>query len=321
MPVYRFEIRKGRMPLAGILLYLWCLVRILKRINSGEKKIDLIHAHVWSAGFYAIILGIMFRIPVIITEHSSSFYQNELRRIERLMAGFAIRQAAIVLPVSNALKKSLECFKRRGSFIVVPNTVDTSLFARVPPVKRHAGQKKEILTVAMLNDNKGYSILFNALQVLKEKRNDFAMNIIGDGPKREEYLNTIKKYEMVDYIKLYGQLPRYAVARYMAECDFFVLPSFYETFGVVLVEALSCGKPVVASNSGGPSEFVTEENGILVQPGDALMLSKAIDYMLDNYHLYDYERISASALEKYSYESVGRKLDAVYSEVLKRKAR
>jgi L-malate glycosyltransferase len=102
----------------------------------------------------------------------------------------------------------------------------------------------------------------------------------------------------------------------MRNCDFFVQPSLQETFGVVYIEAMACGKPVIATNAGGPEEIVSDETGILVPPEDVEALKEAINYMLDNHANYCSEKIAAYARERFSYETVGKLLDKVYESVL-----
>lgn len=101
----------------------------------------------------------------------------------------------------------------------------------------------------------------------------------------------------------------------MQRCDFFVLPSLFETFGVTLIEAMACGKPVIASDIGGPKEIVTEKVGKLVPPGDSETLAEAVDYMLDHYREYDPEKIVQYVRQRYSYQAVGKECDRVYRSV------
>lgn len=89
-----------------------------------------------------------------------------------------------------------------------------------------------------------------------------------------------------------------------------------ETFGVVFVEALACGKPVIATKIGGPSEIVTPEVGLLVPPGDAKALAEAIDFMLHHLREYNPEKIVEYGCVRYSYEAVAKALDQVYRSLV-----
>jgi len=102
----------------------------------------------------------------------------------------------------------------------------------------------------------------------------------------------------------------------MRNCDFFVLPSLYENFGVVYIEAMACGKPVIGTNAGGPVEIINKETGILVPPKDQESLINAINYMLDHYQEYSSEKISRYAKENFNYEVVGKKIDEIYRRAI-----
>ena len=101
-------------------------------------------------------------------------------------------------------------------------------------------------------------------------------------------------------------------------CDCFVLPSRYETFGVVYIEAMACGKPVIAVANGGPDDFVKDFNGMLIKP-DVEELTGAINKMIKRLKGYDYyyeEEISGYIKNLFSYDSIAGKLLEVYKSIL-----
>ena len=114
-----------------------------------------------------------------------------------------------------------------------------------------------------------------------------------------------------------GALERRQVADQMRQCDFFVLPSRYETFGVVYIEAFACGKPVIAAANGGPDEFVCDFNGKLIPPGDVKALVLAMKQMIENSEQYDAEKIRAFAEEQFSAPAIARQLEQVYAKIKK----
>lgn len=144
------------------------------------------------------------------------------------------------------------------------------------------------------------------------------MCIVGDGPNKQEYEQLTEALGLSDVVQFHGLLQtKPEVAKFMRQCDIFVLPSLVETFGAVLIEAIACGKPVVATDSGGPKEIITDEVGRLVPPGDPDALAKALDYMLDHSEDYPSQRIAEYARERYSYQVVGKELERVYKAILK----
>jgi glycosyltransferase involved in cell wall biosynthesis len=157
--------------------------------------------------------------------------------------------------------------------------------------------------------------LLEALSLISRRRKDFALDIVGDGPYKREYEELTRKLGLDGTVKFHGVRTGVEVARFMMDCDFLVQPSLWETFGVVYIEAMACGKPVIASNIPGPNEFINADVGILVPPKDVDALAKAINFMLDHHGDYSSEKVSRYARERFSCEVVGRMLNEVYEEV------
>ncbi len=101
----------------------------------------------------------------------------------------------------------------------------------------------------------------------------------------------------------------------MRQSDLFVLPSLCETFSVPAAEAMASGIPVLATRCGGPEEFITQDQGLLVSPGDADALRQGLDFMLDNLHRYSRGQIVQYARERFSHEVVGAQLHALYQSL------
>src|SRR5205823_4553609 len=108
---------------------------------------------------------------------------------------------------------------------------------------------------------------------------------------------------------------RTQVVEVMRRCDVFVLPSRYETFGVVSLEALSCGKPVVATRCGGPESVVNDTNGLLVPPGDRDALGQALCRVAENLRHYDPARIRSGCIASFGRKAVVNRLAATYRRV------
>lgn len=302
--------------LAGAVLYYSSVFAAFRRILNQGWKPDIIHAHVFSAGVPAVVLGKLYRTPVVITEHYTNFATHSLTFLERRRAKFSMGLASFVLPVSEDLARAIESYYGiSNKFRVVPNAVDTQAFCPLAdPGPSQRSNQKRMLLVANMVPRKGLPYLLQALSEMKDARHDFVLDVVGEGPSRSEYEELAAKLGLQDNVTFYGRQPQ--IAPFMRACDFFVLPSTYENFGVVYIEAMACGKPVIATNAGGPREIVNEDAGVLVPPRDVEALKRAIEYMLDNYQKYSPERISRYAREKFSYETVGRLLDEVYRQVV-----
>jgi len=287
-----------------------------------DFKPDIIHAHVYKAGIAGSIAGKKFHIPVIITEHAEIIDRFQKRRGQCVlnffkvrMARFAYNGADCVIAVSESLKSYLIQNKIRKKIIVVPNIVNTGLFS--PSDGTMNNLQKNILFVGGLTPVKGLLFLFDAIASLKNKRDDFILNIIGDGLMRSEYESYVKSAGIANKVLFHGAKTKELTSDFMKRCDFLVLPSIYETFGIVLIEAMACGKPVISTNSGGQKEFINERNGVLIPPGDSKSLMDAIDFMLDNSRYYSPDIISHDITERFSYSSIGDQMRKIYSSYIR----
>lgn len=296
----------------GNVLHVWRVCSACRQVLRAGWKPDIIHTHVFTAGLPAIILGRLYGIPVVITEHWTAFQTHEVGYFDAIRARLVMRSAQRLLPVSDALRRAIQDYGIRGVFRVVPNAVDTELFCP-PSTQRESDGRKRLLLVAILGPRKGIPYLLEALSVVKRRRRDFVLDIVGDGEQKAECEQLAIGLGLDDNVVFHGRQPE--VHSFMRSCDFFVMPSLFENFGVVYIEAMACGKPVIASNIPGPDEFISDEVGVLVPPRDVPALSQAIDHMLDHCADYSSGDIARYARERFGYEAVGRLLDDVYREV------
>ena len=305
-------------PKVSFFVNLWAVfVSFRKLIRDGWRP-DVIHAHIYYAGVPAILLGKMYKLPVVVTEQFTGFPLRSIKGFNRLLAKLVFEQASLVCPVSKYLQESIQSYGIQAKFKVIANVVDTSLFfpITVNCSKNIKCNKKQMLFVALFDPKKGVPYLLEALNRLKRKRSDFILDIVGDGPNRFEYEEMVREKGLSDFVRFHGIKAKQEVAKFMKHCDFFVLPSRIETFGVVFIEALACGKPVVGPDIGGPNEIITTDVGKLVPPADIDALTAAIDHMHDHYKEYFPEKIAQYARDRFSYEIVGKTLEEVYREVI-----
>ncbi len=298
------------------LLYNWSIITAFRKLVKEGWKPDIIHSHVFTAGVTGMIIGKRFRIPVVITEHWDIFLDRKLTLLDRSKARFAMNNAGMILPVSSALEAAIKAYGIKNIFEVVPNAVNTEVFYFKLSDNRRESSKKKLLFVGLLTPVKGVPFLLQAIKSLKNCRQDFILDIVGNGPGRLDYEELARTLGVWDLVKFAGLVSKSEVAEFMRACDFLVAPSLHETFGVTLIEVMACGKPVIATNVGGSQEIVNNEVGLLISPQDAESLTKAIDYMLDNFMSYSPERIERYSKEKYGYEAVGSKLDRIYKQLV-----
>jgi glycosyltransferase involved in cell wall biosynthesis len=302
--------------LVGDLMYCWSVLMGLRRVMKGGWRPNVIHAQVFTAGVPAVILGRLYRMPVVITEHWTDIPRRLLTWDQRLKIRFAMKRARVVLPVSESLRQAIQAYGVRSKFRIVPNPVNTRLFSTVASRgSSEKGATKRMLSVTRLWPAKGTTYLLQAVRRVRELRGDFVLDIVGVGPDAEECALLVRKLGIDDIVRFHGAKKISEVAKYMQDCDFFVQASLVETFGIVYVEAMSCGKPVIACDIPGPNEFINDEVGILVPPGDVGSLANAIYFLLDHFGDYSPEKISEHVAWRFSSEVVGGMLDSIYREI------
>ena len=275
---------------------------------------DVIHAHFFLAGVPAVLLGAVYRKPVVITEHWSVFLPSDPMRLgplSRRLAKFAFERAAFVLPVSEALRDGIRAAGIEARFRIVPNAVDPLVFH--PPAAPHAGRR--LLTVGGLYAAKAHDVLLRAAALLAECEPEVRLDIVGDGELRAECERLAATLGISDRVAFHGERPKSEVARLMREADVFVLASRYENNPCAVLEALMSGLPVVATRVGGVPEIVNADNGLLVEPGDAPALARASGAALARDD-FDRPAIARAAAARYGLEPVGDALAAVYADAL-----
>jgi glycosyltransferase involved in cell wall biosynthesis len=303
-------------PKISYFIYLYSTFLSFHNLITRGWRSDIIHVHGLSAALPGVILGMMYHIPVVMTEHWTGFPRRSLRFIDKLNAKFSMNKANLILPVSEDLGKAIRSYGIKSKLEVIPNVVDTTLFCpTVDKFNRKSEGKKRILLVALLIPRKGISYLFEALANLKEKRQDFILNIVGDGPFRKEYEKLADGLALTNVVKFLGIKTKVEVAGIMRNSDFFVLPSLWETFGCVLIEAMASGLPLIGTDVCGVREVINESNGILIPSRDIMSLETNINYMLDHYQNYSSEKLYEYAKTYYSLEAVGKKLDQIYKQL------
>jgi len=318
IPTYRIYNPRSPLPKTNTLLRYINILRLVRKLRREGYMPDIVHVHCsQEVGLIGVILNRLLKLPLVITEHSSVFPRRSLSSWDRKMVVFSLNRCDIILPVSKFLEESIKSYGVKNRFAIIPNAVDTSLF--YPSHKPYDEEKKRMLIVARLIPCKGIPFLLEALHILKKHRRDFSLDIVGDGPNREEYEEMVKVFSLRDFVHFHGVKPKEYIAELMRESFFFVLPSFSENLPCVLIEAMASGLPCVATNVGGIPELVNKERGILVEPGNSTALAEAIDYMLDHYKDYNSSEISDYAKNNFSYEAVGEKISRVYEDLLSRR--
>jgi glycosyltransferase involved in cell wall biosynthesis len=286
---------------------------LIKKYISQHGVPDIVHLHCYEAVLAAKYLKDQYGIPFIVTEHSSRFLTGSVPAAMEKYAIMAFTESAHNISVSEEFALVLEK-KYKKEFHYLPNIVDTEFYK---PQNQVISKKGFIfLSAGILNENKNHRLLINAFSLFIRSGRSAGLVIAGEGPQHEALNGQVKKLNLKNKVEFTGLLSRKALSERMSQCNVFVLTSKHETFGVVLIEAMSCGKPVVSTRSGGPQSIVnTKELGILCD-SDENSLFLAMQEVYDNFASYDPKVIRQAVLDNFSREAVASKLTSVYNKVL-----
>lgn len=314
----------------------------IKKIIKKYGKIDLIHAQsfFW-AGVESAKISMKYNIPLIITEHHSRFLvgKEKLENIKVLQK--TIENSSKVVFVSNALKDSFiaNIFHDQNyqvsKFSVIPNLVPDDFFKNLneksskiyDDIDRKFIDKKCKIdkskfifsTIANLKSSKGFDLVIDSFfeAFNKTKNLDKVVLLIGgEGPYKGSIQSKIEKYNLKNNVILLGQLSRQEVEYLLENSDCFVYGSEYETFGVVLAEALAKGVAVITTDCKGPIDFINETNGIIVKERKIDEFSNALLNIYNNKNRFDKEKIKQFAFENLSETAFIERYKKLYEQTI-----
>ncbi len=281
-----------------------------ERVWEEQGPFDLVHAHIFRAGLVAALGAKRHQVPMLVTEHSSAVARGRLRPVDRIVAAAAYRAADLLCPVSENLGRAMRRLAPRTPVRVVGNTVDRDIFH--PPVSwdRSDSASVRMLFVGRLHEVKGLDVLFDALTLLEQDpdtRGRWRLDLVGDGPMRQRLAQMAQAGGFASRLRFVGYLPRRQVAEAMRNADLFVLPSRWENMPCVLLEALACGLPAVASRVGGIPEVLDPAVGILAPPGDPDALAAALRDAILDMGRFQRQKVAVRGSE-FGFSAVGKQL-------------
>jgi len=288
-------------------LSLNCGKYLFKKYLKKESRPDIIHVHNSSSAKLALWIKHIYGIPYVVTEHSSQLWDvaqiNEKQFIEKQTI---YKESKVNIAVSESFATHLsESFD--VSFQYIPNVVDTDFF--VPKEKDISKSKSiRICSVGNLTKNKNHILLINAVSSLIERGLNIELIIAGAGIEFSSLQAQIESLSMVNKVKLLGFQNRNQVLSILQLSDYFVLPSLKETFGVVLIEAISCGLPVLALNNGGSNSIINESVGVISASEGTFL--ECLSTLISNN--YDRQIIKQYAVDNYSSKVIGKQLLKAY---------
>jgi glycosyltransferase involved in cell wall biosynthesis len=284
---------------------------------------DLIHAHVaLPDGFAGALLTQRFGKPLIVTTHGHDLQHTIDRNTACQRAVmYAFTSASRIVLVSQKLRQLAS--NRLGiqdRLVVVPNGVDPQrVVVRPQELRDQQTRMPTLLSVSNLVQTKGIDLNLRAVKRIIGLYPNLRYQIIGEGIEGKKLRNLTKELGLESNVEFLGRLPHHQVMKYMASCDVFTLPSWNEGFGVVYLEAMATGKPVIGCEGQGVEDFVESgTTGILVKPRDVDSLVEALAFLLGHSEEARImaERARERVLERFTWEKNAATMIGIYEEVL-----
>jgi glycosyltransferase involved in cell wall biosynthesis len=290
----------------AISLYIrYCFSSVIKIIHiHTASNIDFFRNSIF------VIIGKIFKKKVILHIHGGMF--KKFSEKHHKYVAKIIKKCDYIITPSNYLANIVKML--HNNVIVLPNMIDQPLFEKE---KTNDDNKLRIVFLGTLNDNKG---IFDILSVFGEK-NDYLKNKvelhIGGRGNVQRLENMINQMELSDFVVYHGWLNTLEKHKLLSQADILIQPSSFESFGISIIEGMSYGLPVIATNVGGIPELVQNNiNGFLITPNSKKQIFDSIRYFIENPQVIKkMGKVSAEKAEQFFRKNVIQKLVAFYKIV------
>ncbi len=296
--------------------------RISKRVKEflETENFDIIHTH----GPVAPV------IPLMVLKHSNSLNFATFHAAHGASTGYRIFGGYLKkyfdrihghIAVSPVARESIEKYFP-GDYRIIPNGVDVNMFSpEIKPFDKFKDDKINILFVGRIEPRKGLKYLLKAFENLNKDYKNLRLIVVGEGPLLKLYQSQVSKY-LKDKICFEGKVKREDLPRYYASCDIFCSPAIgHESFGIVLLEAFSSGKPVVASMIHGYSYVASnEKDSLLFEPENENDLAEKLRVLIEDEKLRKImgKNGRKKVLERYSWDKISEEVEKYYIEKFKK---
>ncbi len=304
-----------------------------KNFTEVIRKCDIVHAHghAYMSSYIACKVAEKYKKPFVLTQHNTFIdYRSWLNIVEHVndwtVGRLVLKGSDRVITVS---RKTMEYVLKLGADMsktsVMHNGVDTTFFH---PMNREESRDKLglpknktlILTIRRLVYKNGLDTFIEAAALLAQEFPHLLFIVIGKGPNRKLIEKRVRELRIDDNVRLAGFVPEELLPLHYNAADYFVIPSSSgEGLPLVLLEAMACGLPVIATAVGGTPEIIKDmKNGALVPPRNPEALAETISKFLSNKELglAIGEEAKKIVEEKFSWEENVHRLQKVYGEIL-----
>ncbi len=271
--IINLKIRNKFNPIA-----IFYIIKLLFKINP-----DIIHTHLFQPRVYATIAHLFYNRPIIVTQ-KHSIVNPKKHHIFMLFEMISILMNKKVIAISESVKKSLTKYELipNNKIFVLPNCIDYQAFNKAsnrPFIRKN--DEIVVGTVGRLEKVKGIKYLLLSMKIILAKFPHVRLDIVGDGSQSDELKQISKNLGISNSVKFFGKFTD--VIPFYSNMDIFILPSTLEGFGIVLLEAMAAGVPVIASDVDGIREVIVHrESGILIPSKNPDAIARAVIQLIEN---------------------------------------
>ncbi len=315
--VYRIEALYRRPPVANKNHYSWIEAGLIC-FDAYHKEACLpavVHAHeAIYAGMLAQKIWEKYGIPYIITEHSTFYATGNPDDAILKRVGKAYRKAKGLYAVSGSFASFLNNTFKVDRFQYLPNVLDIQL-EDAPLRKQTATNTRfRFLNIALFKPVKDQLTLLKAFKLVVQEHKDVELLIGGSGALEMALKTFVQENGLQNHVRFLGVLSRDEVISELNNCDCFVLSSKYETFGVVIIEALLFGKPVISTAVGVAPDILNGQTGFVAETGNEKALADAMLKMINRRSAYDADYIRKFAVDNFGREAFVKRMNKIYRE-------
>jgi glycogen synthase len=301
-----------------------------------EHPVDLVHAHDWLVGYAAASVKAAHDLPLVATVHATEYGRHQghlptdLSKLIHQVEWWLTYEARRIITCSRYMKREVRTIfdLPAAKVTVVPNGVAVDDF-RLPDDEVTAFRRaitrpgeKLVVFAGRLEYEKGVQTAIRAMERLLDEVGPVRFVVAGVGTYADDLRRLVRRLRLTRRVTFTGFLEDHDLRLHYAAADVAVAPSIYEPFGLVAVEAMACGTPVVVGDTGGLREIVGDDAGLRFEPGDADSLADALIAVLTDEDLAAelVDRASAVIARRYDWRQVARRTVGVYERAIAEEA-
>jgi D-inositol-3-phosphate glycosyltransferase len=273
------------------------------------RKYDVLHTHYWLSGLVGLLMRKRYKIKWIHTLHTVEMLKHAHKDHARIEAeSEIIRSCDLILSPTRKEAFQIETRYPGCCIVTIPHGVDIQKFT--PSHNGHA----RLLFVGRIDPIKGLEVLIDALRMIGK---DINLDVVGGPSKGIHTFESIKTYAENLSVRFVGPVPHDKLHEHYQRASVVVVPSYYESFGLVALEAMASARPVIGFEDTGLSETVADDAGVLVQRSEK-NLGYVIEHLIGNHELcYQLGMKGREKAIHYRWENISRRYREVYEEISK----